>query len=54
MVDGVERERLYEGRRLRLGVAAGGGVGSGGGGRGGSVLAKAERFSPNSQPLFYP
>ena len=54
MVDGVERERLYKGRRLRLRVAAGGRVGSGRGGRGGSVLAKGARVSPNSQPLFYP
>ena len=46
MVDGVEREQLYKGRRLRLRVAAGGGVGSGQGGRGGSVLAKAACFSP--------
>jgi hypothetical protein len=46
MVDGVERERLYEGCRLRLRVAARGGIGSGRGGHGGSVLAKAARFSP--------
>ena len=54
MVDGVKREGLYKGRRLLLRVAAGGGIGSGQGRHGGSVLAKAARFSPNSQPLFYP
>jgi len=61
MVDGVEREQLYKGRRLRLRVAAGGGVGSGRGGREGSVLAKghASLLIPNpyftlSLTLFYP